>query len=511
MLFAPLWIGAVIVFGFLGGVYALFSKDVYSARQPLVVRDEATRAVDRLGRFASQTELKAAQETILEMAQNREVVAAALRQIGPPEGADSATWPTISDVDGAIKKSVNILAPQGAEFGNTEVVYLAVKAESPERAISFCQAMFDNLTKHLRDVRRVRADSVIIELSHARDLAKANLDRVASQIHEIEVQFGADLGELRKLNDTYGGDSNLRRILETTKEQQRVAELDLKKMQALYDLLVASSKDPQRLLISGGDLLTSQPSLLRLKDGLIDAQLKSSQLSGVYTMLNPKRKAAIATEHEIRERIMQETVSVIAAMEPSLKLQQVELDKLNNRVNDLSRKLEMLATARTSYAEIDAELTQRTEQLAAADQRLADARANRSAALATSLVAELGPPQVSENPLGPGTVTTTMGAMMAGLIFGLGTVFLIAPGPAQSHGRRRWSDHVQTQNRRVGDQSDQSRRATDQRQSHPMTRKDDLVANSSSVTNLIEAQPSSPRQVAASEHQDVDQGTDTAS
>ncbi|MCC9603623.1 hypothetical protein LOC67_23990 [Stieleria sp. JC731] len=477
VLFAPIWIGAVLIFGFLGGVYALLSEDIFAARQPLVVRDEATRAVDRLGRFASQTELKAAQETILEMAQNREVVAAALRQIGPPEGADESTWPTISDVDGAIKKSVNILAPQGAEFGNTEVVYLAVKADSPERAIGFCRAMFDNLTKHLRDVRRVRADSVIIELSHARDLAKANLDRVAQQMHEIEVQFGADLGELRKLNDTYGGDSNLRRILENTKEQQRIADLELKKMEALYELLVASSTDPQRLLISGGDLLTSQPSLLRLKDGLIDAQLKSSQLSGIYTMLNPKRRAALATEREIRERIVQETLSVIAAMEPSLKLQKVELEKLNTKVVDLSRKLEMLATARTSYAEIDAELKQRTEQLSAAEQRLADARANRSAALATNLVAELGPPQVSENPIGPGTVTTTFGAMMAGLIFGLGTVFLVAPGPAQSHGRRRWSDHVQTQNRRAGDQSPMNRRASDRGPEQQLTRRGDDPSN----------------------------------
>ena len=80
-----------MLFGVMGAGYALFSSDVYSARQPLVVRDEATNSFDRLGRFASQTELKAAQETILEMTQNREVVSAALRQIGPPSGDDRAT------------------------------------------------------------------------------------------------------------------------------------------------------------------------------------------------------------------------------------------------------------------------------------------------------------------------------------------------------------------------------------------------------------------------------------
>ena len=464
VLFAPLWVGAVLVFGLIGVSYSFLSSDIYSARQPLVVRDEATRAVDRLGRFASQTELKAAQETILEMTQNREVVAAALRAIGPPDGNAEKNWPTLSAIDSAIGSSVNILAPQGAEFGNTEVVYLEVKAGNRGRAVEFCRAMFDSLTKHLRDVRRVRADSVIIELTHARDLAKQHLEDVSARMKEIEVQFGADLGELRSLNDTFAGDSSNRRALDQTKEQLQSAELELEKLQSLHELLVAGSKDPKKLLISGGDLLNSQPSLQRLKDGLIDAQLKASQLSGVYTLENPKRKAAIATEREIRERIIQETNSVIASMKPMLELQLAQVEKLSQKVASLSNKLEQLAEARTSYAEIDAELKQRTELMAEAEQRLADALASRSAALSTNLVAELGPPQVSDRPIGPGTTTLTFGSMIAGLVFGLGAVFLIAPGHTPSHGRRRWTDHLEGQNRRAEDRArlaEQKRRRSD--------------------------------------------------
>ncbi|MEP1645816.1 MAG: hypothetical protein ABJK10_16645, partial [Rhodopirellula bahusiensis] len=75
VLFAPVWGGAAVLFGVLGLGTALFSSDRWAARQPLVLRDEATGAVDRLGRFSSQTDLKAAQETLLEMARNPEVVA----------------------------------------------------------------------------------------------------------------------------------------------------------------------------------------------------------------------------------------------------------------------------------------------------------------------------------------------------------------------------------------------------------------------------------------------------
>jgi hypothetical protein len=137
VLFAPLWIGAMLVFGLIGISYSFFSGEVYSARQPLVVRDDAIRAVDRLGRFASQTELKAAQETILEMAQDREVVAAALRQIGPLEGDLEKDWPSRKTIDSTRRNCVNVSAPHGTEFGKTEIVYLEVKAQNANRAILF--------------------------------------------------------------------------------------------------------------------------------------------------------------------------------------------------------------------------------------------------------------------------------------------------------------------------------------------------------------------------------------
>jgi uncharacterized protein involved in exopolysaccharide biosynthesis len=462
VVFAPLWAGAALLFGILGAGYAVISSDVYSARQPLVVRDEATSSYDRLGRFASQTELKAAQETILEMTQNPEVVAAALREIGPPSGSPDSSWPSNELVEKVSSDAVNLLAPKGSEFGNTEVVYLEVKSKSPERASEFCQALFNNLSVQLRKVRRVRADSVIEELGHARDLAKANLDEVSQKMNEIEVQFGTDLGELRNLNDTISGDGTTRRTLEETTRDLNAAELELERLNSLYSLLVSGAEDPQHLLISGGDLLATQPSLQRLKDGLIDAQLAASQLAGVYTEQNPKRRAALATEKEIKRRMQQETTTAIRSMEPVLRLERERVVRLKERESQLSERLEQLARARTDYSKIDAEVKNRSSQLADAERSLSDAKATRSAALSTNLVAELGPPRVSEKPIGPSAKVMTLGSTMAGLIFGLGTVFLIAPGPSQVRGGRRWSDYL-GRDRRAEDQvsSDERPRADD--------------------------------------------------
>jgi uncharacterized protein involved in exopolysaccharide biosynthesis len=393
--------------------------------------------------------LKAAQETILEMVQNPEVVGAALRTIGPPSDVSESDWPSAETIDETATEQVNLMAPKGSEFGNTEVVYLQVKAESQSRANDFCQAMFESLVDQLRVVRRVRADSLIAELQHTRELARQNLDEANARLHEIEVAFGTDLGELRNLNDTISGDGTNRRTLEETTRELQAAELELGKLRSLHQLLVAGSQDPQHLLVSGGDLLASQPSLQRLKEGLIDAQLTSSRLAGIYTPENPKMKAAIAAEQEIQTRMQVETSEVIRAMEPMIRLQEENVGRLAERASHLRERLNHLATARTEYAGIDAEVTHRTSLLAEADRALTEAMASRTAAMQTNLIAELGAPQVTEKPVGPSGPVITGGSTVAGILFGLGIVFLIAPGPSDHRSGRRWSDYLSGGRRRT--------------------------------------------------------------
>ena len=438
-------------FGAVGLCFALFSADYWSARLPLVMRDEANSSVDRLGRFSSQTELKAAQETILEMTKNPEIVRMSLKQIGPPSGKPDKAWPSTTTIDSYCSDNVNLVAPRGSEFGNTEVVYLQVKERSRDRATNFCRAMFENLTQHLRNVRRVRADSVIKELEATRDLAESELEKATARLREIESKFGTDLGDLRNLNESIAGDGANRRALEQLQNELQTAELELEKQQSLLALLREGARDPQRLIVSGEDLLKSQPSLQRLKLGLMDAQLKSSELSSIYTEENPKRRAVVAAENEIRERIQQEALSIVEGMQPRIAFLMDKVDRLQTRVNKLSERLQNLAFARTDYAQVDSEVKHRTEMLANAEGLLAEATATRNAALSTNLIAELGAPQVTDRPIGPGGLTVTAASTVAGLIFGLGAVFLIAPGPTESHGRRRWTDYLQGQGRRRSD------------------------------------------------------------
>ncbi len=455
ILFAPLWGGSMILCAVLGMVYAVGSRDYWTASQPMVLRDEANGAVDRLGRFSSQTELKAAQETTLEMARNHEVVKRALQQIGPPGGGDDPAWPSSETVSSAAKKRVNIRAPQGGEFGGSEMIYLQVEEINPARATAFCEAIYRSLSEQMRQVRRVRADSMIAELTHARDLAKRNLNEVSDRLREIEINFGGDLGELRNLSETVIGDGSNRRALDETIRELQIAELELEKLEALNKLLEQGVRNPDHLLVSGGELLSRQPSLQRLKDGLIDAQLERSQLSGRLTDENPKMRAAIATENEIRQAMQSEASSAIRAMQPVLEVERDRVERLHVKQLNHQRRLDRLAEGRTSYAKIAAEVKHRTTLLENAQGVLADAEASRSASLSTNLLARLGSVTTADSPNGMSGTTLTMGSAAAGLIFGLGAVFLVAPGPNQSRFGRRWSDMLG--GRRASDQGERRR------------------------------------------------------
>ena len=115
--------------------YAVLKSNTWTARQSLVIRDDLVGKSFKPGRFESLESLKSAQETILEIARKPQVIRKALKNLGPnPMTLTSRkNWPSekvIEDVQGTI----SIGAPNGAEFGKTEVILLSTKASSRERS-----------------------------------------------------------------------------------------------------------------------------------------------------------------------------------------------------------------------------------------------------------------------------------------------------------------------------------------------------------------------------------------
>ncbi|MBP85239.1 MAG: hypothetical protein CMJ64_00755 [Planctomycetaceae bacterium] len=121
-----LWIIPTVLFTTIATIYAFTRTRSWEASQALVVRDEAA-ALDRGGRFDSIDSMQAFQETLQEVARSPIVVTETLKQLGrPPRAHKAKRWPTEEDVE-SLQEEINVRAPQGSQFGRTEVIYLAVK------------------------------------------------------------------------------------------------------------------------------------------------------------------------------------------------------------------------------------------------------------------------------------------------------------------------------------------------------------------------------------------------
>ncbi len=516
-----LWIFTTVLFGGLGLVYVCFLKsDTWVASQGLIVRDEANGAVMRLGRFQSQTEMKAAQETILEMARNTQVLREALLEVGPSKGLFSfnkitESWPSQREVAELADESIGVRAPQGAEFGTTEVIYLDIKQHSRDRALALNKAVCQALDNRLRQVRVARADGVINELVRASSMATDELKKAADQLQIVEREAGADLADLRGLSEANGNGSASRNQLENVKTELRQVETQHTTLQSDLALLRENQADPERILSAPASILSAHPGLRKLREGLADAQLNSSQLRGRFTSTHPLVSVATSAESEIKQQLRNELALAASNAAREVANSQTRLDNLKRQQAQLEERLQRLARIRTEHEQLNQEVRSRTKILQDAERQLADTRAARDAALTTSLLTRIDDPVLGEKPVGPGRTTILAAMTLAGMFFGMGIVFLLTPLDGTTPNSNRWNEQL---GRRLSDRfpwlADKSPNGSPRRRRNDIERRqnkrdaaastnvdrpgrgrrqsDQLIASASSVATAPEIQEEDP-------------------
>ncbi len=432
LVWAPLWISTTILFGGLGVAYVVFVKqDIFLASQALLVRDEATGAVMRLGRFQSQAEMKAAQETILEMAKSQAVVRDALVEVGPREGLASwlnwGEYPSKELVEETAKSGILVHAPKGTEFGVTEVIYMDVKANSQEEALALNKALANSLESRLQQVRKARADGVLAELTHARDAAQQELANSTHRLREMENAAGSDLSDLRGLTETVPAAATSRVELDQAKTELRQAVISREALVADREMLIKATKDPTSFIVAPGAVLNSQPGLKRLREGLVDAQLSGSQLAGKFTDDHPSVVASYSAQSSIVKRFVQELTASIAGVQSDIALVDARIERLENQKKSAEERLAKLADSRSAYSNLLSEVKAKVTNFEAASRALAEVRAARDSSVSTSLLTRLDAPIVSDRPVGPGKTMICALCTVAGLVFGLGIVFVVTP------------------------------------------------------------------------------------
>ncbi|MCA9213537.1 MAG: hypothetical protein KDB27_10755, partial [Planctomycetales bacterium] len=398
---AKLWLVPMVVCGGLGTVFAFFKTSTWSAWQTIHVRDD-TSVPGQLANVDSRT---AAQETVFELARNRSVIAAALKNIGPPKSYRRPDqWPTKDDIT-AVREHLSVSAPSGSELGKADVIQLSVEADSPEAALRLNSEICKQLDIHLQTLRMAKAENLVAELESKRDLAEKELELATAELKQVERQIGQDLGELRTLDQTGSGESNLRSSVTQISNDLRAAKKRRMAQQQLKNILNDAQVDATKLISIPDRLLDSQPELRKLKDGLASAQLNIAELQGKMSDSHPQVRAAVRECDEIRSQITQRLPESMAGVQADIHVTDGLVASLNSELSAVQGRLSDLASLRAPYSNLVNRVQNRRDQLKEANQALSRERAQQSSSKVASVFTRVGEPEVSDSPIGPGRVT----------------------------------------------------------------------------------------------------------
>jgi len=430
----PRWAVITLLATAATATYALLAPKTWQASQALIVRNEAVGSEVDSGRFRGAEDLKSIQETILELSKSHSVLEATLVALGPPaDHAWPAPWPTDKDIE-SLQKAVKIVPPKGVEFGSSEVFYLEIRDQDRARAAALSSAICRQLQIHLQEIRNAKAQSMIDELNKAVQLASSDLCAATAQLTALEKKVGNDLPELRSLLDSNSGDTSLRRTVSEIENELRQSRGTEKADRQLLALLKQAQADPTRLMATPNRLLESQPALRRLKEGLVDAQLRTAALQGRMSDAHPAVISAKDAESQVASRLHGEITTAIHGLESELNLDTNRLEMLEKQRSDAAARLTRLAGLRATYTNVLSEAANRAKLLERAEQNLANARSNSASAKAASLITCVDAPDTGTCPVSMSGAMIVLTGLLGGMLAGLGIVLLTAPETAAAAG-----------------------------------------------------------------------------
>lgn len=408
------------LFTVLSIVYCLTKSDVWQASQGMILREPASADRSVRGKFLHSDDRKTVQAGIAAIANQRETVENALKAIGPPKGYWSPKkWPTASDTRAA-RGAIEVAPPNGSEYGKTEIFYLHGRDKDRARAAAFTSALGKEMQKQYQHIRDEQARDMTRELEVSVQAAQMQLHESTLALSGIETELGADLGELRMLESQSSSVSDLRQNLLALENEKRSAEREVRQHGALITILQSAKHDGSKLLATPTDLLNLQPALRRLKEGVVDAQIKTAQLLGKRTEDHPEVKAARETEAAANAQLKSELQTAIQGLEVDQQMASARVHSLDVQVADVKRRLTNIASLRARYSQYASLVKSDTEQLDRARRELAEVKSAAMATRPSNLLQLVSVPEISDDPVGPSSSTLCAGGLFFGLLCGSG-------------------------------------------------------------------------------------------
>lgn len=411
--------------GALAFAWLLVTPQSWKAYQSLLVRDDLLGDSFKPGRFSSLENQKSAQETILHIARKPQVIRGALEALGPEpdQSANRETWLSEQAIEDT-RDSISIVAPNGAEFGKTDVVVLSVKSKSRDRACRFADFVTSEIEKNLREVRHDQLLSMQRELELSVQQLTREYELIAEKVKDVELAVGSDLPVLRSLLDRATSASDVQRALEQIRQERRAAENELEVARKQLQLLQLIESDPAQFSVSSSELLTMQPIFKKLREGLTDAELRLLTESGRYETGHPSVVHAREVIEQTRQQIRREALVVIEGLRSQESTAEAKLQRLLKSEQQYDERLSRLGEKRVEYETLALEMQKRGETLGKAKTDLAQIQSLAEAAGRVSLITRIGQPQADLRPDGLSKKATVLLAILGGLIIGGGLVGL---------------------------------------------------------------------------------------
>ena len=423
------WLMPTLVCAVLAAGYALVMSRQWEASQALVVRREVGASKStRPGKFADLYEMRTYQETILELVKSHQVIAATIKTVEKRATHEEPAEPTDSQVE-SFRRRLSMTPPGGAEFGKTEVFYFTVRDTRRDRAIQSVAELCRQLDQRLRQLREEQSQSLITELQQQVNLASEAHETETQKLTQYETNVGADLGELRMLNAALGGQSDLRQQAIGLEAESRQADLQVRDAEQLLVTLREAQLRAEQLVALPSSLLTSQPTLRQLKDGLVAAQLRTARLMGTRTSEHPQVQAAHDAVEGVRQELRAELQVAVQGVEVELGMSRNRSVNLEKQAADLRQRLSSLAELRARYANHVSAAENSRLVLNQASQQLGEVRAAQAAAHNVSLVSTIDQPETGPNPAGLGRASVVLMGSLGGLAMGLGWFFFTITPP----------------------------------------------------------------------------------
>lgn len=421
-------IGPAVAGVVLAACYALFLRsESWSARQSFLVRDDLLGQAYKPGRFESQESMKSAQETILEVSRRPQVIRNTLAQLGPESGAAADdSWVTDQIVE-EIQGEIEFSAPNGAEFGKTEVIVLTTKASSRERSKKFIEILSKEIVSQVNEVRSLRFQSMEAELLEARDAAVREQTAAIKELKALDDLLGSDIGVMNSLNDAQAGDTPMKREILQIKDQKRQLELELEANETVLAKLLEVYENPDKVIHLASDVLRQQPALDRLKGDLVG---KQSILAGVLGRNHDKHPEVIAARLSVdivHQHILDSITGEISGLQSTIAMRKNQLARLDREIKALNDRLIVLSEKRTDFLRLTTEVKLLTENANKAQASLSQVQSLANSSRSAGLITPVDGPQVGTAPDGLSKKLVAAAGGFAGLLIGLGFVLVVAP------------------------------------------------------------------------------------